>query len=496
MAGSGGTAAGIELQDSSLCEVAGNSFAVVTGGAGGKGGTPAKIAGTGGIAAGIALKTSENNWLHDNSFGILKGGASLLFPGEQEADAVQVGYAIHLGDGAENNLVDPSNHIGIAPIVYLYGVDGHSLLGLNVQTEGYINPTNFGAITVVASANILISGNTVASVRGERGASSAGAGHPGMAGGSAVGIRVQDCVGCEVSGNDVSNIAGGAAGFPEPGGAGLPGGHAWGILMEGDQTCTIRDNEVRTVTGGPASAGEPGGTGGDVSAIAVEAGFDLLIQGNSVRSLFGGKGGGTGDSAGPGGGAVGLTLAALGEPVTVANIEASAIDGGAGNAAGDSSCISFDATASITVNHLTCAQIGQTAGTGNGVVLAEKGAGSIKVTNSIFAYVSGFGLWNHSANPVPALKSFYCDFWKCLQGEVNHASKDNTLLIDPQFADMPKGNLTILPNSGCIDAGDPTNACIDEPAPNGCRVNIGACGNTAKATPKSGASHCDNCPFK
>jgi hypothetical protein len=97
---------------------------------------------------------------------------------------------------------------------------------------------------------------------------------------------------------------------------------------------------------------------------------------------------------------------------------------------------------------------------------------------------------------VPALKSLYCDFWKCKLGEVNHASKDNTLLLDPQFVDLAVGNLSVVPSSGCIDAGDPTNNCVNEPSPNGCRVNIGADGNTPAATPKAGASHCPNCPQK
>ncbi len=495
-AGAGGIAAGLELKAASLSDIAGNTFSSVTGGAAGKAGTPAKTAGTGGIAIGIGLESSENNWLRHNSFGVVKGGASSLLPGEKEVDASQVGYAIHIGEGAENNVVDPTNHIGVAPIVYLYGVDGQSIIGLNVQTEGWINPTNLGAIVVVASANVLILGNSVSSVRGERGVTSPGAGHPGTGGGPAVGIRVQDCVGCEVSENVVSGILGGAAGFNEPGAPGLPGGTAQAILLEGDQSCAVRDNEVHTVSGGPASAGTPGGTGGAAAAISVAAGLDFLIDVNRIRTLSGGAGGGSGDTGGPGGSAVALLLSGLGEPVSASNNEAWTVDGGAGNPAGESACIRFDASANLSVNHFTCASLGQKAGIGHGFVLAEKGPGTLKLTNSIVAFVSGFGLSNHPANPVPALKSFYCDYWKCKSGEVDHASKDNTLLLDPAFVDVAKGDLRLLSSSGCIDAGDPVNTCVNEPAPNGCRVNIGADGNTPDATSKAGASHCANCPIK
>jgi len=495
LAGTGGIAGGIELEDSALCEIAGNNFLAVTGGAGGKAGSPPVTAGTGGVAIGIGLEGSENNWLHHNSFGIVKGGASVLLAGEVNADMTQVGYAVHVGQGAENNAVESSNRIGVAPIVYLYGVDGHSLLGLNVQTESWINPTNFGAIAVIASANILVTGNTVSSVSGERGVTSPGPGHPGTAGGGAVGISILDCAACEVADNDVSNISGGAAGLPQPGAAGIAGGSALGILLSGDQAVTLRGNTVSKVTGGRGSAGASGGSGGDAAAFSVESSVDLVVRGNRARSVAGGPAG-AGATAGTGGYATAFRLAVVGGPIEMVNNEAWTVDGGAGNPAGGSSCVWFDASAAIDVNHFSCARVGQVNGTGNGFLVAEKGAGSLKLANSIVAFVSGYGLSNHQANPVPALKSRYTDYWKCNAGEVDHASKDNTLLISPMFADVATGNLSLLPTSGCIDAGDPISTCVDEPAPNGCRVNIGSDGNTVYATPKSNAAHCANCPQK
>ena len=42
-----------------------------------------------------------------------------------------------------------------------------------------------------------------------------------------------------------------------------------------------------------------------------------------------------------------------------------------------------------------------------------------------------------------------------------------------------------------IDAGDPDSDYSLEPGPNGCRINMGACGGTEEATSKPGAEDCE-----
>ncbi|MBI2417465.1 MAG: T9SS type A sorting domain-containing protein [Ignavibacteriales bacterium] len=55
---------------------------------------------------------------------------------------------------------------------------------------------------------------------------------------------------------------------------------------------------------------------------------------------------------------------------------------------------------------------------------------------------------------------------------------------DPRFQ-YNGSNFYLAPKSPCIDAGDPSMACGNEPAPNGGRINMGTDGNTALATTTS-----------
>jgi hypothetical protein len=53
---------------------------------------------------------------------------------------------------------------------------------------------------------------------------------------------------------------------------------------------------------------------------------------------------------------------------------------------------------------------------------------------------------------------------------------------DPLFSDVANGDYRVLAGSPAIDAGDPADTYAREPEPNGCRINMGAFGNTAQAT--------------
>jgi uncharacterized repeat protein (TIGR01451 family) len=61
---------------------------------------------------------------------------------------------------------------------------------------------------------------------------------------------------------------------------------------------------------------------------------------------------------------------------------------------------------------------------------------------------------------------------------------DESLLVDPEGGDFHLASASgSLPSSPAIDAGDPEDAYDNEPIPNGCRIDIGAYGNTSEATP-------------
>ena len=52
------------------------------------------------------------------------------------------------------------------------------------------------------------------------------------------------------------------------------------------------------------------------------------------------------------------------------------------------------------------------------------------------------------------------------------------------------GDYHLLPGSPAIDSGFPGSDYCSEPEPNGCRVNMGAYGNTSEATNPEGSEHC------
>lgn len=78
----------------------------------------------------------------------------------------------------------------------------------------------------------------------------------------------------------------------------------------------------------------------------------------------------------------------------------------------------------------------------------------------------------------------------------NTNNGNTNLNVDPAYSSSPAGELRLRRDSLLIDARDPASACTAEPSPNGCRVNIGASGNTADATASAvaGTPHCDRCP--
>jgi hypothetical protein len=67
--------------------------------------------------------------------------------------------------------------------------------------------------------------------------------------------------------------------------------------------------------------------------------------------------------------------------------------------------------------------------------------------------------------------------YSCFPG----ATGTGNISFDPMFVDAVGGDYHLLPESPCIDAGDPASDYSHEPWPNGSRIDMGAYGNTIEA---------------
>ncbi|MBN1765000.1 MAG: right-handed parallel beta-helix repeat-containing protein [Sedimentisphaerales bacterium] len=157
--------------------------------------------------------------------------------------------------------------------------------------------------------------------------------------------------------------------------------------------------------------------------------------------------------------------------------------------------INYASNATVT----GCTFIGNSAGSNGGGIYHGGGCFST-VSNCIF--------WSNTAldgtheiyydkprYPPSFLEISYCNIagcggsglgWDSSLGEDGGGNIDaDPLFVDPGYWDEGvwfDGDFHLLPDSPCIDAGDPNSPWEAEPWPNGARVNMGAYGNTPEAT--------------
>ncbi len=97
------------------------------------------------------------------------------------------------------------------------------------------------------------------------------------------------------------------------------------------------------------------------------------------------------------------------------------------------------------------------------------------ITNSI--------LWDNSPEQIVDYSGIGSVTYSDIQGGY---SGTGNIDEDPCFVDADSNDYHLLPDSACIDAGDPCSYFGVEPEPDGGRINMGAYGNTPEATCKYG----------
>ena len=116
--------------------------------------------------------------------------------------------------------------------------------------------------------------------------------------------------------------------------------------------------------------------------------------------------------------------------------------------------------------------------------------------NIITAIIGSSCVVNDPANPSAALVLNFNLLDNCGGAPVLNGGipSNNLLNQDPLFVDPTNGDFHLTCNSTqcspAVDAGDLASDYSLEPSPNGCRVNMGAYGNTAEAATDPNATHC------
>lgn len=342
----------------------------------------------------------------------------------------------------------------------------------------------------------IIKGGSLTNIASGAGGRSQGCGGGGRAGGVGYGLLLDDSTGVRVEGVAFSSITGGQGGSGGSGcsgGAGADGGFGAAIRIIDGGSHFIRDNLISNVVGGKGGtsySNKPGSNGSVGYGIFDDGGNLVTIERNTIREIFGGD---AGDITNGTIGAVGAGMAfraVSAANVTLRNNSAWFVRTGFGGTAAGAYCVRLDSVNPATIQHLTCADVAyQTASTGFGVRALGTGNG-VTIKNSIFDRVQGTCVKNDDLQSTMTVS--YSNFNACSTTDIDNALTQGFIYNElPGLALDPPGNMSLLPTSLLIDVGDPGSSYSNEPAPNGCRVNLGAYGNTSFATAAPGAMHCN-----
>ena len=371
-------------------------------------------------------------------------------------------FGVSFDETSLDNQINQSNTVGGNEIVFIY--DQHDLVFEGKTLSMSTNPTNYGVIVIIDSTDITIRNWEISGFTGVSGATGDST-TSGESGGDGFGIYVSGST-CALEANVISGINGGQGGTGgfQFYGATETGGVGHGIYVN-ESVCTIRGTNVSEIQGG---LGGIGGYEGDGGAGGTGVGFHLVaaagdIDGNVVSNIEAGLGGAPGYNGS---------------------------DGDEGTAAGV--WLESGVTSHQIVNNTFYSIEGQAT---TAAIYLDTGSHSTNVVNTILSLVEGPCLFNSGANLSSQLAYEYNLFHSCSGGEASNSTDDgNNLPDDPAFVAAIIGNFHLhCDGSSCspaVDTGDPSSTCLAELAPNGCRINMGAYGNTSDAARKTVTSDC------
>jgi len=314
----------------------------------------------------------------------------------------------------------------------------------------------------------------------------------------AAAVKVLDGGGVTIQRVTIDGVTGGTGAIhgtsPSPGKIGA------GLLVDGSSNVQLLDSQVRDVTGG---------TGGKTTyccaytskAGAVGAGVYLrsgstnnMILRVRIEDIEGGTGGKSTYGSNHGAGAIGAgvyqhTGSGLAVTSVVINdVRPGKTGGGADSAY--SACIYGHSIGAALINMVTC--VGSGVNRQRGIWADDSPQGLYGVSSTIITDMSGHCLYSHADNFASTLMASYSNLWSCAGGLTSNAQiASSTIQEDPLFVNPAEDDFHLQAGSPCIDTGKTSLDYCDEPAPNGCRVNMGGYGDTDEATPAPGAEHCD-----
>ena len=301
--------------------------------------------------------------------------------------------------------------------------------------------------------------------------------------GDSAGFRLSGTTGTLLTDIEVTGVKGGN------GSSGHVGRHGSGVLIHDSDTTHISGCQLQDITGG--QGGYYNHVGGLGSGIYVRSNSDQTVVENcTIFNVEGGQGGHSGK--GPGNQAAGLYQNS-GTGLLVRSTLVYDIRGGPKGQDQTphsySSCLRSQDVGTVGISNFTC--VGSDNIKQRGIQLDNSPGAVISITSSIIANVSSVCLSNGAQNPQGAIMLSDSNLFDCQGGQAENALVSATnIAADPLFVNTETADYHLQATSPCIDVGGEGVTYCLEPQPNGCRVNMGAYGNTTAATTKEGAGHC------